>query len=195
MLFSVQKFAASKNRIYRSGFKLGLLTTAVALAFGWQGQIFAATATDTLTIRGTAGAACSISITPTADATALAITTPTLQTINVGRVLQTCNNATGYTLDVSSANCLAGVGARLNDGAGHFLAYSVNADNTQPPDGTWEVTGLLNSVNGCAAPPHARVVGSAVTADHSDLGVVFTGNATLFPGTYQDIITVTMTTT
>lgn len=183
---------SSRNSRRHVGFKLSLLTSAIALAFGWQSPIFAASVSDTLTIRGTAGAACSISITPASGATTLPITTAGAQVVTVGRVLQTCNNAAGYTLEVASGTCsTAPTGAKLSDGATHNLAYSVNADNTQPPDGTWEVTGLLASA--CTG-QIARTVVTTVTADNTDLGVAFTGNATLFPGTYQDVITVTMTT-
>ena len=177
----------------RIGFKLSLLASSVALTFGWQSPIFAASVSDTLALKGVAAPTCTISIAPDGAASTLSITTAGSQTVTVGTVTRTCNNAAGYTLSVTTANCTSGTaGAKLSDGATHTLNYSINADNTQPPDGTWDVTGLAASA--CTGQV-ARTVSGVVASDDTDLGVVFTGSTSLFPGTYQDTITVTMTTT
>jgi spore coat protein U-like protein len=112
-------------------------------------------------------------------------------TTTVGRIEQDCNNAGGYTLDVTSLNCA--LGARLDGPGANEVTYSVNSDNGSPtPDGTWDVTGLLASV--CTG-QIARTASAPVTDYFTDLGVVFTASTSLFPGSYTDTLTITLTAT
>ena len=154
-------------------------------------------AQTTIPLSGTAGAICTIAVTPdTAPgrSTSLPITATGAQTVVVGTVLQSCNLVAGYALTVASSNCASlPVGAKLIESVSTTkLPFSVNAVN--PPTGASaiNVTGLLGSA--CVAQLARNVTGAAVSGESSTISVVFTGSATLFPGTYQDTLTFTMTT-
>lgn len=155
-----------------------------------------ASAAVTIPLQGTAGVVCTISVTPDAQALTLPITTPGPQTVTVGTVLQTCNQVNGYTLTVSdlSGNCTpAPTGAKLVEaGSSTRLPYSVNAANPTTGGSSANVTGLLASA--CTNQIARDVTGASVTSETSTIAVSFTGNATLFPGTYNDTLTFTMTT-
>jgi hypothetical protein len=169
--------------------KFAVLVASAALAIGWQSPLFAQVS-DSVLIRGTAGPTCTLNIAESGSQLTLPITTAGIQTVTVGTVQQTCNNPTGYRLTVTTTNCTVGTaGAKLSDGAGHTLNYSINFDN--PPAGVWDVTALAASA---CTNQVARTVGTTVTAEDSAMAVVFTGNTALYPGTYEDTITVTLTT-
>jgi hypothetical protein len=149
-------------------------------------------AANTIPLSGTAGAVCSISTTVDPGAANLPITTPGPQTVTVGTVLQSCNITAGYTLTVTSANCApAPAGAKLVQGSNN-LPFSVNATNPTTGGSTASVTGLLSGT--CTGQITRDVTGAAVTSETSTIAAAFTGSATLFPGTYQDTLTFTMTT-
>jgi hypothetical protein len=173
-----------------------LRTTSTALALALACAAAPASAGVTIPLQGTAGVVCTINVTPDAAALSLPITTPGAQTVTVGTVLQTCNQINGYTLSVSdlSGNCTpAPTGAKLvESGSGTRLPYSVNAVNPTTGGSTANVTGLLASA--CTNQIARDVTGSVVTTETSTIAVSFTGNATLFPGTYNDTLTFTMTT-
>lgn len=154
-------------------------------------------AQNTIPLSGTAGAICTIAVTPDTSAghsTSLPITTPGAQTTSVGTVLQSCNLVAGYTLTVTSSNCAAlPVGAKLTETvSGSNLPYSVNSANPATGGSTVNVTGLLGSA--CVAQLARDVTGAAISGETSTISVAFTGSATLFPGTYTDTLTFTMTT-
>ncbi|MHB1204672.1 MAG: hypothetical protein ACYCZX_03815 [Rhodospirillaceae bacterium] len=156
-------------------------------------------AQTTIPLSGTAGAICTIAVTPDTSAghsTSLPITVPgpPPQTVVVGTVLQSCNLVAGYTLSVTSSNCLSvPVGAKLIESVSSSnLPFSVNSVSPATGTATPSVTGLLGSA--CLAQLARDVTGAAVSGENSTISVVFTGSATLFPGTYQDTLTFTMTT-
>ena len=155
-----------------------------------------ASAAVSIPLQGTAGVVCTINVAPDAASLTLPITTPGFQTVNVGTVLQTCNQINGYTLTVSdlSGNCApAPTGAKLvESGSGTRLPYSVNATNLTTGGSSANVTGLLTSA--CTNQVARDVTGSVITSEQSTIAVSFTGSATLFPGTYNDTLTFTMTT-
>jgi hypothetical protein len=156
----------------------------------------AAQAQTTIPLSGTAGAICTIAVSPDTTpghSTSLPITAAGAQTVSVGTVLQSCNLVAGYTLTVASSNCAAvPVGAKLVESVSSSnLPFSVNATNPGT-GGSVNVTGLLGSA--CLAQLARDVTGAAVTGENSTISVVFTGSATLFPGTYADTLTFTMTT-
>ncbi len=167
------------------------------ISAGVSAAILAAAATpgfaaNTIPLSGTAGAVCSISTTVDPGAANLPITTPGAQTVTVGTVLQSCNIAAGYTLTVASANCASvPIGAKLVQGSNN-LPFSVNATNPTTGGSTASVTGLLGST--CTGQIARDVTGATITSETSTIAAAFTGSATLFPGTYQDTLTFTMTT-
>jgi hypothetical protein len=187
-----KKFNGNAMRVLRRGVvKCGVLTTSAAMILG--GSAFAAsvTSTGTINLAGVSGPTCSISVAPDANATSLPVAVDNAShTTTVGRITQNCNNSGGYTLDVTSANCSAG--ARLRDvPLTHELSYSVNSDNGSPtPDGSWDVTGLLAA--SCTG-QIARTASAPVTNYLTDLAVVFTASTALYPGSYTDTLTITMT--
>jgi hypothetical protein len=149
-------------------------------------------AANTIPLSGSSGIVCTINVTPiTANASNLPITTAGSQTVQVGTVLQTCNQLNGYTLSVTSANCAAApAGAKLVSGANN-LGYSVNSANPTS-GGSTDASSLLATV--CTGQIARDVTGATVTSELSTITVLFTGNAMLFPGTYTDTLTFTMTT-
>ena len=169
----------------------GILATAATMAIGGPGFAASVTSTGTINLAGVSGPTCSISVAPDANASSLPVAADNLlHTVTVGRITQNCNNAGGYTLEVTSANCATG--ARLRDvPLTHELSYSVNSDNGSPtPDGSWDVTTLLA---GSCTGQVARTASAPVTNYYTDLGVVFTASTSLYPGSYTDTLTITMT--
>jgi spore coat protein U-like protein len=175
----------------RVSLNTGIAALAGVLAI--TGPVYAAsvTSTGTIALTGTAGPTCSINVVPDSNAGSLPIAVDNAShTTTVGRVEQDCNNSGGYTLDVTSLNCTTG-GARLDGPGANELQYSVNSDNGSPnPDGTWDVTGLLD-VN-CTG-EIARTATAPVTDYFTDFAVVFTASTSLFPGAYTDTLTITLT--
>lgn len=182
------------SKLSKSAFKYGgfaALTVGLIAALGAFGPSQAA---NTIPLSGTAGAVCTINATTDAAASTLPITTVGAQTVTVGTVLQTCNQINGYTLTVTSANCAtAPAGAKLvESGSGQAIAFSVNSANPTTGGSSASVTGLLAST--CTSQVARDVTGSVVTNETSTIAVAFTGAAGLFPGTYSDTLTFTMTT-
>ncbi|MHB1204667.1 MAG: hypothetical protein ACYCZX_03790 [Rhodospirillaceae bacterium] len=175
----------------------GRLTAAATALVAMVAAASVSQAQTTIPLSGTAGAICTIAVTPDTapgHSTSLPITAPGAQTVLVGTVLQSCNLVAGYTLTVASSNCASvPTGAKLIESVSSSnLPFSVNSVNPATGGSTVNVTGLLGSA--CTAQLARDVTGAAVTGETSTMSVAFTGSATLFPGTYQDTLTFTMTT-
>ena len=134
---------------------------------------------------------CTLSFNAASNAQALPITSVAYQHIQVGTVLQDCNNAHGYTLVVGSYNCpFSPSGAKLTDSiSGDFVRYSVEFDNKDTGHGISIVSGLLTQT---CAQQIARDQHSANDNLSSDVFVNFTGVALLGEGTYSDTLSVTL---
>jgi hypothetical protein len=92
---------------------------------------------------------------------------------------------------VTSSNCSAAPsGAKLVSGPNN-LGYTVSSSNPVT-GGSSNTSNLLSTV--CTGQIARDVTNAVVTAETSTITVVFNGNATLFPGTYTDTLTFTMTT-
>jgi len=187
----------SPSSFAASGHKRRLISGTVAAALLAGAPLHSSQAQNTIPLSGTAGAICTIAVTPDTSAghsTSLPITTVGSQTVSVGTVLQSCNLVAGYTLTVTSSNCAAvPVGAKLHETvSASDLPYSVNSLNPATGGSTVNVTGLLGSA--CVAQLARDVTGAAITGETSTMSVAFIGSATLFPGTYADTLTFTMTT-
>lgn len=187
----------SRLSFVTSGRNRCLIAAAATVAFLAAGAINSSQAQNTIPLSGTAGAICTIAVTPDTSAghsTSLPITTVGSQTVSVGTVLQSCNLVAGYTLTVTSSNCAAvPVGAKLHETVSSTnLPYSANSLNPATGGSTVNVTGLLGSA--CVAQLARDVTGAAITGETSTISVAFIGSATLFPGTYTDTLTFTMTT-
>ncbi len=156
--------------------------------------IVSAEAANTIVLTGTVNAQCSISVTPDSGASVLDISTPGSHNVNIGTVLQNCNKPAGYTLSVTSANCVTGTaGAKLVESAsGTSLPISLSASNPTTGGSAATVTGLLATA--CTGQIMRDVTGALINSQTSTLSVAFTGSNNLVPGTYQDTVTVAMTT-
>src|SRR5690242_902040 len=83
-------------------------------------------AATTIPLSGTVALNCTINVTSTASAANLNLTGGTTR-VQVGDVIQNCNDKAGYTLAVTSANCATPTptGAKVHDSvSGDFVAYS-----------------------------------------------------------------------
>ena len=134
---------------------------------------------------------CTLSFNATSNAQALPVTLVAYQHIQVGTVIQDCNNAHGYTLVVESGNCpFSPAGAKLMDNtSGELVHYSVGFYNNASGGGISIVSGLLTQT--CAAQV-ARDEHAANGHLTSDVFLDFTGVAMLSVGTYSDTLSVTL---
>ena len=197
----------------------GILVVLGGFAYWYFGDcdICYAAQTGTLTARGTLPPTCNIVVNQTAGALTLNLETGGAVRQQAGTVTATCNKKAGFTLSVASANCSSipvnGVGVPESPTAGakmldtlvpvadsDWIQFSIEFANVG--GATWTVdqasrTLLLNA--NCPGAPGAlgNTVTGKVTGDQlvSTLFVNFTGAAagTLSAGTYEDVVTVTMT--
>jgi len=167
---------------------VGLLFGSGVAASAWT----AAHAASQIILTGTVGQNCTIGVTPDPSASTLDLTTSGARRIQVGVVLQNCNKRAGYSLQVTSANCVATpIGAKLvGTASAEALAYSVEANNPTTGGSAPAVTGLLATT--CTS-QNARIVSNAkINDENSTLFVNYNGNGGLSADTYQDTLTLTM---
>jgi len=184
-----------KWRVGRSGIRLAVLTALLGL-FGvglWQFSTCDVCDAATMILQSTVAQNCTISATPTAGASNLPLTTTGAQPIQIGTVVQSCNNKNGYTLSLTSANCAtAPAGAKVSDSvSGEYLSYSGEFTNPTTGGSSADVTGLLAS--SCTAAIGRDVTNAKIASESSTLYVNYTGSATLAAGTYQDTLTISIT--
>ena len=155
-------------------------------------NIAPARAASQITLTGTVTPNCTISVLPDLNAASLSLIAGT-QHVTIGTVLQSCNKKSGYTIAVTSANCVSPspTGAKLiGTSGGEKLVYSVESHNLNTGSSAATVIGLLAS--GCSG-QSARVVTSAkINAETSTIFVNYTGISSLGADVYQDTLTFTM---
>lgn len=148
----------------------------------------------TISLQGIISGACNITVTARPAATALPLTGS--QHIYVGDIAQNCNDAGGYTLSVSSANCGGTpTGAKLESSifdpanAATYAPYTVEFVN--PSDSTvTDVTGLLGSA--CTGQTGRAATGIA-SAESTQVWITYNLTTSLAAGTFVDTLTITMT--
>lgn len=181
---------------FRSWFAAAGIAAVVcgAGAFWWFGDCDICQAATTIPLSGTVALNCTINVTATSGASNLNLTAGT-QRIQVGDVIQSCNDKTGYTLAVTSANCATPTpaGAKVYDSvSGDFLAYSAEFVNPTTGGSQGDVTGLLQSA--CANQTARNVTNAKISNEDSSVWVNYTGSANLSAATYTDTLTVVLTT-
>lgn len=136
---------------------------------------------------------CSIVVAADPNASNVPLTAAGAQRLLVGTATQDCNGRNGYTLYILSADCLAApTGAKLTDAvSADYLSYSVESDNPTTGGSQPVVTGLLASA--CTNQVMRDVTSAIIHSQVSTLYINYTGSSSLSAGTYQDILTVTMT--
>jgi hypothetical protein len=93
---------------------------------------------------------------------------------------------------VTSANCTAGQGARMNDTvSGEFVAYVVDFDNPAT-GGSSDVAGLLGA-GACSGQIGRDVTNWKPRDEVTTVAGRYTGDSLLSAGTYSDSLTITMT--
>lgn len=145
-------------------------------------------------LAGIVGPSCSVSVTALPAASNLNLTGGAVVDLQVGTVTQNCNASAGYTLTVTSANCDVTNGAKVvrNGSPTDLLEYAVEFHNPATGGSATEVTDLLATA--CANQIGRSVTGTAIFAEQSQVYLNYTGSASLAAGTYQDTLTITMTT-
>jgi spore coat protein U-like protein len=146
----------------------------------------AAQAQNNIALAASVNSNCTITVNVDVGAASLPIDTAGAQRVQVGNVDQHCNVKAGYTLSVTSAHCSGGALLLGTGATPDSLNYSVEFDN--PGD---TQTGLLAST--CTAATGRDVTG-VVGNDNSTIWVNFTGNPLIAADTYDDTLTITMTT-
>jgi hypothetical protein len=155
----------------------------------------------TIALSSIVGFVCSITVTATAGATSLVLTGSSSTQVEVGEVVQNCNDTAGYRLTVTSGHCGdAPLGAKLEGPA--YLSSNANTYEmyyvafTNP--GTGGSTNTTNLLTAACSSQIARDVttpiGGAITDEHSQVYITYTGNPSLVSGTYSDVLTITMST-
>jgi spore coat protein U-like protein len=140
---------------------------------------------------GAAAKECKLSFNSSPSGAALSLDTPAFRHIQVGTVLEKCNERGGYFLLVESGHCPAApAGAKLMDAAtGEFVRYSVEFDNKGERGAISIVSGLLGrACTGQIARNESDPDGHA----SSDVFIDYTGATTLAAGTYDDTLSVTL---
>ena len=168
------------------------------LLFG-VGVLFVAIANETqaasqIMLLGSITRKCTLDVTADANAASLPLATVGAQRIRVGTATQDCNGRQGFILDVASTNCLNGSpgGKFLDPVSTETLRYSIEANNPTTGGSAAVVTGLLATA--CTGQVARDVTNGIIHNEVSTLYVNYTGSAALSAGTYQDVLTVTLTT-
>lgn len=153
-------------------FKSFATAAAVTAAFLVATQAQAAGTSDTLKINGTVAAVCTVSVEDMNQS--LNLVSGANKTV-VGKITETCNAASGYTIRIASANA----GKLVNTANGNAkVDYTVDYDQRQNTALNSEL--VQNYGN-------TQAYGTV-----KDLKVSVTGNASRVAGAYADTITVTI---
>ena len=146
-------------------------TVTAALMVASQAQAGSGTS-DTLKINGTVAAVCTVSVEDMSQT--LNLVAGANKTV-VGKITETCNAASGYTIRIASANS----GKLVNAANGNAkVDYTIDYDNRQNAQLNSEL--VQNYGN-------TQAYGTV-----KDLKVSVTGNANRVAGAYADTITVTI---
>ena len=146
-------------------------TVTAALMVASQAQAGSNTS-DTLKINGTVAAVCTVSVEDMSQT--LNLVAGANKTV-VGKITETCNAASGYTIRIASANA----GKLVNSANGNAkVDYTIDYDNRQNAQLNSEL--VQNYGN-------QQAYGTV-----KDLKVSVTGNANRVAGAYADTITVTI---
>ena len=153
-------------------FKKIAAAATVTAALMVAGQAHAGNTSDTLKINGTVASVCTVSVEDLNQS--LNLVSGANKTV-VGKITETCNAASGYTIRIASANA----GKLVNAANGNAkVDYTVDYDNRQNAQLNSEL--VQNYGN-------TQAYGTV-----KDLKVSVTGNANRVAGAYADTITVTI---
>ena len=140
-----------------------------------------------IVLTGTIAQNCSITVTPASAASTLTLTS-TQTNLNVGSVVEQCNDFKGYKISVASTN------NPTQAGTGNFTGVlkGATSGNTDTISYTvaYATTGNVVPATSLAE----SVTTKQLTATTNSVFVSFTGVTTLGADTYSDTLTVTMAT-
>jgi hypothetical protein len=162
--------------------------------FWFYGDCDICQAATTIPLSGTVAMNCTINVTSTSGASNLNLTGGVTR-IQVGDVIQSCNDKAGYTLAVTSANCSSPTptGAKVYDSvSGDFVSYSGEFANPTTGGSQASVIGLLATA--CSNQIGRNVTGAKISGEDSSVWINYTGNPNLSAATYTDTLTVVLTT-
>ncbi len=177
----------AKSNLWRPRCRAAFALLGLAIAGG------TAHAASQIQLLGNVSRKCTLDATPDPAAANLALTLAGPQRVAIGTVAQDCNGNVDFLMQVFSANCAsAPPGAKLVDPvSSEYLHYTVESENPATGGSATLVTGLLDT--GCANQVAREVIHGHVRNETSTLYVYYTGSSILSAGTYQDIITLTLT--
>jgi hypothetical protein len=150
-------------------------------------------AATSIFLSGYVAGKCTIDVTPDTQAVNLTIDTASPQRVLIGSVLQDCNGTRSYAISVTSWNCAAAPtgGKLLADGTDDYLPYTVEFNNPTSGGSQAVVANLLAS--SCTGQIARGVTSHNVNNETSTVYLNFTGSSDLEAGTYEDVVTISIT--
>jgi hypothetical protein len=139
-----------------------------------------------IVLSGTVQQNCNITVTATPAAGSLTLTGTGTSTVNVGSVVETCNDFKGYKITVASTNNASQSGSNFD---GILKGATTNTD-TVTYTVAYGVSTSLVPTSGTAE----TVSGKNIAGTTNSVFVAFTGNTSLGADTYTDTLTLTMVT-
>ncbi|MEQ9333854.1 hypothetical protein [Thalassobaculum sp.] len=150
-------------------------------------------AATSIFLSGYVAGKCTIGVTPDIEAVNLAVDTTAPQRVPIGSVLQDCNGKRSYAIAVTSWNCAAPPtgGKLMADGTDDYLPYTVEFNNPTTGGSQGVVTNLLATA--CTGQIARTVTSHNVSDETSTVYLNFTGSTELEAGTYEDVVTISIT--
>jgi hypothetical protein len=140
-----------------------------------------------IVLTGTIAQNCSITVTPASAASTLTLTA-TQTNLNVGSVVEQCNDFKGYKITVASTN-------NPSQGSGNFTGILQGATSGNTDTISYTVAyGQTSNVVPASTSLAESVTTKQLTATTNSVFISYTGVTTLGADTYSDTLTLTMAT-